>query len=345
MKARVVAIHPRDALFSEEAIPRPIPACEHFAGNERFIRRALALQNAAGTSPPRFDVTCDLEDGAPAGREEESARMVADLIQSAENRFDRLGVRVHPYGHPAWKQDVEIVIGAAARRVAYVTIPKVESRMAALQVASYVHHVAEEAGVARRIPIHALIETHGGLREVEQIAELAPVEGLVFGLLDFVSSHHGAIPASAMTSPGQFDHPLIRRAKLEISAAAHGFGRIPVHNVTTELTDVDAIRADARRARDEFGYLRMYSIHPNQIEPIVSGMQPARDEIEAAAAILIAASRVDWAPTRHAGHLHDRASYRYFWHVLERAEATGALLPDDVRRAFFQAPTSTGVHP
>lgn len=325
-------IHPRDALFAEDRPPPVLPACEHFAGNENFIRKALARQAELG---PVFDITCDLEDGAPAGRERESAEMVAALVLSAENRFDRLGVRIHPYGHPAWKSDVEIVVGAAAARIAYITIPKVEGRMAALQVASYIYHVAEEAGVARALPIHVLIETHAGLREVDQIAELAPVEGVVFGLLDFISSHHGAIPASAMDSPGQFDNPLIRRAKLEIAAAAHGHGRVPVHNITTAIDNRALVYADAKRARDEFGYLRMYSIHPNQIEPIVAAMQPERSEIDTAAAILLAAYAVDWAPVKHANKLHDRASFRYWWQVLERAFATGAPIPDEARRAFL----------
>jgi citrate lyase subunit beta/citryl-CoA lyase len=29
--------------------------------------------------------------------------------------------------------------------------------------------------------------------------------------------------------------------------------------------------------------------------------------------------------------LHDRASYRYFWQVLERAAQTGCVLPSTVR--------------
>mgnify|MGYP000320064417 CR=1 FL=1 len=72
--------------------------------------------------------------------------------------------------------------------------------------------------------------------------------------------HHGAIPGSAMKSPGQFNHPLIARAKCEISAAALACGIVPSHNVTTELKDIDYIRNDALRARREFGYLRMWSI-------------------------------------------------------------------------------------
>ena len=53
-----------------------------------------------------------------------------------------------------------------------------------------------------------------------------------------------------------------------------------------------------------------------------------------AAAIVLAAVEADWAPISHEGHLHDRASYRYFWQVLERAHQTGCKMPDSVRSYF-----------
>ncbi|MEX3605442.1 MAG: hypothetical protein VB142_01575 [Burkholderia sp.] len=66
-----------------------------------------------------------------------------------------------------------------------------------------------------------LIETHGALDQGAQIAALPAVSTLSFGLMDFVSAHHGVIPDSAMRSPGQFNHPLVRRAKPEIAAAGN----------------------------------------------------------------------------------------------------------------------------
>ena len=138
-----------------------------------------------------------------------------------------------------------------------------------------------------------------------------------------------------MKSPGQFEHPLIVRAKAEISAAALANGVVPAHNVTTELSDVAVIRHDAERARKEFAYLRMWSIHPNQILPIIAAMQPDFSEVEEALQILIAAQDADWGPIQHGGRLHDRASYRYYWELLQRARNTGVQLPDDARSRFF----------
>ncbi len=325
-------LHPGTVLY--EGL-RPFPtlaACEHYAGSEKLMRKALALQSDLG---PIFDITCDCEDGAPAGQETAHANMVASVIMDSANLFGRLGARIHPVAHSHWQTDVETIISKAGSRLAYLVLPKPESADDALTQITYIDEVRRHYGVEREIPVHVLIESHGALREVWQIAALPHVESIDFGLMDFVSAHHGAIPASAMKSPGQFDHPLVARAKAEIAAAALGNGVVPSHNVTTELGNSEVVLADARRARQEFGYLRMWSIHPSQIQPIVEAMRPGFDEINDAVAILISAQNVHWAPIQWNGRLHDRASYRYYWDLLQRARVTGMALPADALSRFF----------
>jgi citrate lyase subunit beta/citryl-CoA lyase len=140
-----------------------------------------------------------------------------------------------------------------------------------------------------------------------------------------------------MTAAGQFDHPLIVRAKLEIAAACHGYGKTPSHCVVTELKDMEQLQAAAEMACRALGYTRMWSIHPAQIRPIVEAFAPTAAEVDQAIEILLAAQAAQWAPIRHHDQLHDRASYRYFWHLLERAHRTGQPLPGEVQAAFFGA--------
>jgi len=325
-------MHPNDALFKGEKPFPAIPSCEHYAGTERLMLKALDLQAEMG---PLFDVTCDCEDGAPAGREIEHAEMIVRVLTGPANRHARAGVRIHDPAHPQCRRDVEITVGGAGATLAYVTIPKATGAAQVADTIIHVQQVAAHHGVRREIPIHVLVETHGALREVHEIAALPWVQTLDFGLLDFVSGHHGAIPAAAMRSPGQFEHHLLVRAKTELVAAALAHGVVPAHNVTLDLKDADRIRSDARRARLEFGFLRMYSIHPAQIRPIVEAMQPDHSEVAAAAAILLAAQQADWGPIQHAGELHDRASYRYYWELLQSARLTGVGLPEAAERAFF----------
>jgi citrate lyase subunit beta/citryl-CoA lyase len=329
-------IHPSAVLYSGS---RPFPqlaACEHFAGSEKLIKKALQIQAEMSVNgQPVFDITADCEDGAPAGREREHAEMIAGLILSDENRFDRLGARIHDVRHPAWRGELETILSHSGQRVAYIVLPKPECADDVLTQITALDTLRGRHGIAREIPVHVLIETPGALHDAWEIARLPHVETLDFGLMDFVSGYHGAIPSSAMRSPGQFDHALVARAKCEISAAALGNGIGPSHNVTTEIRDASVVREDARRARMEFGFLRMWSIHPGQIAPIVEAMRPDFAEVSEAAVLLIAAQDAAWGPIRHEGKLHDRASYRYYWELLQRAQATGMEMPPEARQRFF----------
>ena len=329
-------LHPSDVLYAGR---RPFPqlaACEHFAGSEKLLNKALQIQAELSVDGlPVFDITADCEDGAPAGKEREHAAMIADLILSGANRFDRIGVRIHDVRHPAWRDELETIISRAGQRTAYIVLPKPENAEDVLTQITALNEMRSRCGIAHEIPVHVLIETPGALREVWEIARLPHVEVLDFGLMDFVSAHHGAIPATAMRSPGQFSHALIVRAKCEIAAAALGNGIVPSHNVTTEIRDIDVVRDDARHARQELGFLRMWSIHPTQIQPIVESLRPDFAEVNEAAAILMAAQDAAWGPIQHEGKLHDRASYRYYWELLQRAQATGMDIPADACRRFF----------
>jgi len=325
------AIHPRDALFEAgEAAAATLPVCDHYAGVEARMKKSLELQAEMG---PVFDVTLDNEDGAPAGGEIEQAHRIAELLSGPLNQYGRVGVRLQPVGHPRFEEVAAIVL-RSPRKPAYLMLPKPQG-LADVQRAAQ----AIDALGGAAVPLHALVETHGALREVFAIAAHPRIESLSFGLMDFVSAHRGAIPLSAMGAAGQFDHPLIVRAKLEIAAACHASAKVPSHCVVTELKDAKALQAAAETACRRLGYTRMWSIHPAQIRPIVDAFAPTTAEVDLAVEIITAAQAAHWAPLRHRDMLHDRASYRYFWQVIERAHRTsfhgGPQLPAELRQAWF----------
>ena len=327
-------IHPLQALFGAHETRASLPVCDHYAGVEARMRKALVLQ-AEMADQALFDVTLDLEDGAALGGELEHAALVAELLASSANRFGRVGVRLHPLRHPWFGEVLRLLLKRAGERIAYLMLPKAaDARDVALAVAA-IERVRIAEGLARPVPVHALVETHGALREVHAIAALPGIESLCIGLMDFVSAHHGAIPAAGMGVHGQFSHPLVLRAKLEIAAACHGAGKIASHSVVTEFKDAEVLADAARRAAQQLGYQRMWSIHPNQIPVIVAAFAPVASEVDTALEILLGAQAADWGPTSHHGVLQDRASYRYHWHVLERAWRTGQAIPAEARAAFF----------
>ncbi|MGS0740820.1 HpcH/HpaI aldolase/citrate lyase family protein [Glaciimonas sp. GG7] len=316
-------MHPTEVLFLGKQQPVSLPACDHYAGAEKLMRKSVLLQQELG---PVFDITFDCEDGAAAGDEAAHAQLVASVIASEDNRFDRIGARVHDVTSSFFEQDVEIICKIASTRLAYLMLPKAESLKDVSTAIDLINLHSNQAG-RPALPVHVLIETHGALADVAAIAALPQVQSLSFGIMDFVSAHYGAIPGAAMRSPGQFTHPLVTRAKLDIAAACHAHGKTPSHNVTTEIHDSAVVADDAQRARIEFGYTRMWSIHPQQIHHILHAFSPTQTEVSEAAAILYAAQKASWGPIQHLGTLHDRASYRYYWTILQRAKNNGITLP------------------
>ena len=315
-------MHPSKVLFQGKRQPLLLPACDHYAGTEKLMRKSMALQQELG---PLFDITFDCEDGAPTGGEAEHAALVASFINSDDNRFNRIGARLHEPASEHFASDVATIVGGAAARLAYVVLPKVAG---VDEVRRAIDLINQHAGSRTDLPVHVLIETHGALREAYDIAALPQVECLSFGIMDFVSSHYGAIPASAMRTPGQFTHPLVVRAKLEMVAACHAHGKVASHNVTTDIKDSAVVANDAQRAGAEFGFNRMWSIHPDQIKPILKAFTPRLSEVNEATNILSEAMAADWGPIAQHGRLHDRASYRYYWSVLQRAKLAGLALPE-----------------
>ncbi len=338
--------HPREVLLGAQAASLVLPVCDHYSGVEARMIKSLALQAemSAEFGACVFDVTLDCEDGAPVGGEKDHANMVVALANQAHTATKsiasgtgaRVAVRVHAVGHPAFEQDVDIIVGGAAAALCHLMIPKVETVADVERAAQWVDQAAARAGRAHSLPLHVLIESPAAVHRAFEIAAHPRVQSLSFGLMDFVSAHGGAIPASAMRIQAgpdadgldQFSHPLVLRAKLEIASACHAHGKVPAHCVVTEFSDTAVVQAAATRASRALGYTRMWSIHPAQIRPILEAFAPQAHEIDLAMNIIMAAEKADWAPISLDGKLHDRASYRYFWQVLERAHQTGRRLPD-----------------
>ena len=340
--------HPREILLGAQAQTGALPVCDHYSGVEARMRKSLQLQAemAEEFEACVFDVTLDCEDGAPVGGEAEQAHLVSELLRqsspgsdaSVDPRHLRRGARLHPVNHPAFAQDVAIIVGACAAKLSYIMVPKVESF---IDVETALKAIDAHAGPVT-LPLHVLIESPAAVHHAFAIAAHPRVQSLSFGLMDFVSAHAGAIPSSAMglraisdtQALDQFNHPLVVRAKLEIASACHAHGKVPSHCVVTELRDTVALETAARVAATALGFTRMWSIHPDQIRPILRAFAPDPSEVDLAARILEKASAQEWAPIAIDGTLHDRASYRYFWQLLERAQHTGVAVPNEIRHFF-----------
>ncbi len=341
----VLFAHPREVLHGAGSAKAALPVCDHYSGQPAKMGKSIALQREMMQEFGRcvFDVTLDCEDGAPVGAERDHAQLVAELARAVQAVQDtqnpsapkaRVAVRIHPVDHPAFNQDIELLFGSQGPKghgFCHVMLPKVERVEDVQLLCDALLRVGEQA-----VPIHCLIESPGSVYEAHRIAAHPRVESLSFGLMDFVSSHRGAIGPEAMAYPGQFAHPLVVRAKLEIASACHANGKVPSHCVVTEFQDVQRLTEAAARACRDLGYTRMWSIHPGQIRPILAAFAPDAREVELASQVILAALDAQWGPVSVKGVLHDRASYRYFWSVLERAHGVGQTMEPTLQGLLLQ---------
>lgn len=338
-------VHPDQVLFQAEHEINALPVVEHFAGARgaatidaqvKLAKKSLALQQKEGSI---FDITLDLEDGSEVGHEKEFAEAYVELLNSSENKFNRVGVRIHDITHPMWHKEVEILVRGAGKRLAYLTLPKTRCFADLSKMWEAIRIQLNVNRILRDIPLHVIIETQGAQMDVEKIAAHPYVEVLDFGIMDWVSDFDGVIPEEAMSSPLQWEHPLVVSGKIQVVMAALRYGKVPAHNVTrdiNETTRYNTTKEDARKARWQYGFLRMWSIFPEQINAVLEAITPDFSELRTAGEILIRAQKDGWAPIKHNNKMHDRASYRSAWTLIKQAHRLRQPLPDEVLEQFFK---------
>ena len=209
--------HPKDALFAGEKPFPIINTCEHFAGSEKLITKAMELQQKlAGV----FDITMDCEDGAKEGQEK-AARADGGRRSQEQGERREEGGRAHPRLHQrALEAGRRHPRAGRGRRARVHHDPEADRGRAGRRADRATSRASRSAGIKREIPIHVLIETHGALRDAYRIAALPWVQVLDFGLMDFVSGFHGAIASveHALARP-------VRSPRDRIRQGARGLGR------------------------------------------------------------------------------------------------------------------------
>jgi citrate lyase subunit beta / citryl-CoA lyase len=332
MKKPAQTSNPESTLFQNARMLPILPVCEHIAGTPTFLRKAFSLQKKLHN---RFDITCDLEDGSPAENLMQHAESLLATLTEHELSNTRLGIRFPHYSHTNFQSLLELFISTLKDSIRYITLPKINTADELNKIITAITMIEKSAAVTNPIPLHILIETNEALRQLDTIAANSRVECLDFGIMDFISEHLGGIPSACMHSPGQFDHELLRHAKTSIVHAAFSHSCVASHNVTIAYNDVRQTYEDALTAKNRFGFSRMWSIHPAQIEPILNALTPDFSNIALSQRIIELGASAQWSPIAMEGILYDRASFRYHWQLCKQAYALGIMLNPDFVATFF----------
>ena len=290
-----------------------LPVCEHYVNTVTHLQKTIDQQENKLSS---FDIIIDFEDGLGADDKISCAKTLLNTCSIIPDGV-RFGVRLPQTNHPDTKELLSLVLQHVGEKIAYITLPKVQSIQCINMFLEYSKPLKKVFSVDRDIKIHTLIEDYYGLNNISSIAAHPEVECLIFGIIDFIHNTKGVIPYTAVFSPDQFEHLLIQKAKVKLAQAALINKKVAAHNACMEINDPSIIYQDAKIASSKYGFSRMLSIHPNQINPIISGFSVSEEEIEQAIILLTKAHDKKWRPMIHNGCFYDLPSYKYFINQLK----------------------------
>jgi citrate lyase beta subunit len=173
---------------------------------------------------------------------------------------------------------------------------------------------AQLRGRVFQTPVIALIETATGLQGAAEIAATPGVERLMLGSIDLAADLGIEIGA---------DSPILAtaRATLAIASAAAGIAA-PIDGVWTDLNDDAGLRTETRAARCA-GFTAKACIHPDQLEPVKTELDPSAQEVARAREIVSASERAELeneGAITVAGQMVDRPVAERARRLLARAE-------------------------
>jgi citrate lyase subunit beta/citryl-CoA lyase len=220
----------------------------------------------------------DLEDAVPPAEKVAARATVSGWLSPGHP----VVVRVNAFDTEWFPDDVEM-----CRRpgVAGVMLPKAEHPK---------HIEAIRARIGSATPVLPIVETALGVWNVDALARTPPVERLVFGALDLGLD----LQISGDEGLAAF------RAQVILVSRVAGL-QPPIDGPTTTFADLEAVRADAARAR-RIGFGGKLCIHPAQVEPVREAFAPTQAEVAWARRVLAADAASAGAATAVAGEMIDR---------------------------------------
>jgi citrate lyase beta subunit len=251
------------------------------------------LQKA--TQLPADVLVIDLEDAVLPQQKAAARTLTADFLAGTGKRARSTLVRVNPVGTPHFMQDCQAILDNPPRGI---LLPKCRSPEEPRRL--------EEILGDRQIAVVPLIESPAGILNTYSIATCSPrVIGLAFGAEDF-SAEAGLVRTEEELE--------LLYARCVLVTACRAAGREPIDSPCLDYTDLEKVRAAARRARN-LGFTGKLAIHPAQVAVLNEVFSPTEAEIAEARRILDAFAKSGAGALGIEGKMIDEA-------VLRRARRT-----------------------
>lgn len=279
---------------------------------------------AKGLECPADALILDLEDSVAPERLAHARGLVLEFLQAhrAAARA-QLWVRVNALSSGRLYEDATALIAA---RPAGLVLPKVDSYADIERIALTLEAI--EAGHGLAVGTTSLLvigtETPAGLLALPSYPQAAAVHrasarrlaGLTWGMEDLSA----ALGARAHRGADGALRPVFEHARTSCLLTAAALGIQAIDGVHTDLRDLQGLRGEAARARDD-GFCGKLAIHPDQVVPINEVFTPSAEELEWARRVVAAFEAAGGVGVTS---LEGRMIDRPHWRLAQRILASGA---------------------
>jgi len=250
---------------------------------------------------PELATKCDvllgnLEDAIETNNKVAAREGLIKIARSTDFGDCQLWTRVNSLDSPWVLDDLIQLATEIGDRLDVIMIPKVEGPWDIHYVDQLLAQVEARAGLTRPLLLHAILETHLGVVNVEEICAASPrMQGLSFGPADLAASRRmkttrvgGGHPGYLVRTDPDPDNPEATRitaqqdpwhytlARMVDACTANGI--YPYYGPFGDIKDTVACE-DQFRASFLLGCVGAWSLHPAQIAIARQVFSPAVDEV------------------------------------------------------------------
>jgi malyl-CoA/(S)-citramalyl-CoA lyase len=291
---------PKD-FFHPKAIGAPMPPRDIPFRPARMIHFFDPSNPKMAAKVPELANKCDvllgnLEDAVEVGNKEAAREGLVKIGRATDFGDCQLWTRVNSLDSPWMLDDVTTLVTEIGDKLDVIMIPKVEGPWDIHYVDQLLAQLEAKANLEKPLLIHAILETHLGVSNVEDICSASPrMQGLSFGPADLAASrrmkttrvgggHPGYLvrtdpdPANpdAARITAQQDPWHYTLARMVDACTANGI--YPYYGPFGDIADTLACE-DQFRAAFLLGCVGAWSLHPVQIEIARQVFSPPVDEV------------------------------------------------------------------
>ncbi len=245
----------------------------------------------------------NMEDAVPADQKEAAREGFIQVVKN--NDFGNVGcwVRVNALDSPWFLDDVFRLVEEIGNDLDVIMLPKVLGPQDIQFVDRLLAQLEARFGVTRPILVHAILETGGGVAQVEEIALASPrMQGMSFGPADLAASRRmkttrvgGGHPFYRVRTDPDPEHPDEPRSTAQQDPWHYSIARMvdacvnagifPYYGPFGDIADTEGCE-DQFRSAFLLGCVGAWSLHPAQVEIARRVFSPAPDEVKMAKRIL-----------------------------------------------------------